>query len=170
MGALPQKKPFRFNPVEIVLFTAVFGFFLHSAFRLFNSWDGLQPAQLTKNLRAPASTRDPAAKTPLIQTVTLGCENKVQPEPVRAPKIALEGTLCGIQTGEVSTLLKTEIMNQTNRTSATTLTNAEIDKRSNAYTYTTELLPLVDGENRITIKFVYTTGRIFTQEVLLIKE
>lgn len=168
MAPSPQTRRFRVNPVEMVIFGLVCTVLVNSVYHLFYDWDGIRPVAVhqlpDRDPNDPAGDRKVSSppSTPTFANMEVNCGANAQAT-TSADRVRLTGTLCGAQTGAASgrspaSMLRTEILNQTNRAQATVFTDPGSGK------FSTDFIPLAAGVNRIELRFVYPGGRTVMEQ------
>jgi len=131
---------FKVNPVELAIFSVVSLIVVNSLYNL---------------LREGPPSREIASST--VGSVDLNCTQAPGTEQqTSAEKIRMTGALCG-HTG--AKLLKTQILNTSNRYSATVFSD-EANKK-----FSTDYIPLNTGKNILNIEFQYSDGKTFSSAV-----
>ena len=151
MGTPQNIKRFRINPVEVAIFSIVTLIFLNSVYNLFYDRQGFHPAALAPMAANPTSEgRSPASVGQSFMNLEVKCETNSEQE-TAAAKVRLTGALCGVgaTAADASKLLKTQIVNNANKFSATVFTDTTAGK------FSTDYIPLNTGKNPIRIEFVY---------------
>lgn len=169
----PQKRRFRINPVELVIFSVISLVFLNSVYNLFYDWRGFRPAKvaLLEGGALDSGYADEKKTNSSFLNLEVECTGD-QLKETAAGKLRLAGALCSAAGGDdagrqpasaAGTLIRTEITNQANNASATVFTDV------NAGKYSTDYLPLEQGENPINIRFVYHGGKVVTRQVRIVR-
>ena len=177
MDPVPTNR-YRVNPVEVAVLAIVDVVFLNSVYRLFYDWEGYRTARPTETAEgesideqvpaappaAESTGRSPAAiAPPSFVNVEIRC-GQTGVKNTTATKVRLAGPICGgIQTDQQE-LVRTEIVNHANRTSATVFTDVSAGK------FSTDYIPLETGENAIYMKFVYQGGKTVSQYVNITRQ
>jgi hypothetical protein len=176
-------KRFGINPVEIAVFSLTVLAFSYSVFNLLSfpntpsillSAQAADPkyapgtplATLASNdLRSPASVNNHP-----ILNIEVGCQASQNPQPEVQPdsqttagKVRLNGALCDIPKLDSSSVLKTQIVNNSNRYLATVFTDLNSGK------FSTDYIPLSNGRNAIHLEFVYSGGKTFSKDFVINK-
>lgn len=159
-------KRFRINPVELGVFLIVTLIFANSVYQLFFDWKGYQTKEISS--AKTDSARSPASITGTqVENIEIGCGHSIRQETL-ATKVRLNGPLCGIKPGSETTFDKVEILNQSNKTQAVVFSDVTDG------TYLTDYIPLVSGENALTIKLTYNAGKqgpkTVQQDLVIVKK
>jgi hypothetical protein len=164
MGNPRTPRRFRINPVEVAIFSVVSLIFVNSVYNLFQDRAGFQPSALAPMASNPVSEgRAPASVAQSFLNLDVKCENNGEQE-TGASKVRLTGTLCGAAPSDDSAkLLKTQIVNNANKFSATVFTDLSAGR------YSTDYIPLNTGKNPIRIEFVYQGGKFVTHDIVVSK-
>lgn len=164
MYTIRNTRRFRINPVELAVFAVITTVFFHSVYHLFHDPNPFQTSEFTpaaSNLNT--GNRALAATTQSLLNLQIQCNGDMDQQ-TSALKVRLIGTLCGIKTPvEHEKLVKTAIINHANKFAATVFSDLNSGK------YSTDYIPLSNGKNPIHIEFAYQDGRLFIQEVTIIK-
>jgi hypothetical protein len=164
MGELALAKRYRTNPVEITIFCVVLLVFCNSIYRLFNDSRTLHASVLRPMASSPISEgRSPSSVSPAFINIEIKCEG-VLDQDTSASKVRLSGPLCGsdpVTAG--SSLMKTVVMNGSNKFSATIFTDVNSGK------FSTDYIPLNSGKNTIHLEFSYRDGKIASQDITVTK-
>jgi len=161
--AAPVRR-FRINPVELAIFSVVTLIFLNSVYNLFYDRQGFHPTTLTPMVSKPTTEgRSPASVSKLFPNLEVKCEQPqgaVQSQETTAGKVRLTGPLCGaMAAADAAKLIKTQVVNNTNRFSATVFTDVSAGK------FSTDYIPLNTGKNVIHVEFTYQGGRTVAQDL-----
>lgn len=167
MGQQRERRRFRINPVELIIFGAVTLIFANSVYQLIFDWEEIRGtvstlASLDKNLNG----RSLASSNPLFATIEVKCnaptkKKSASPEELTettdAVKARILGPFCAPAGVGKNTFSKVEVLNKTSNSSATVISNA------NEGHFSTDFIPLNAGKNQILIKWLYQGGREFSQ-------
>lgn len=165
-----EVRRYRINPVEMIILATIGGVFLNSIYHLFYDPNGFQPAALKTMAANPVSEgRSPASVSGAFQNAEINCSNN--PElATSATKIRISGPLCNgtetaavTGTAEADPLIRTVVMNETNKFSATVFTDATLGK------FSTDYIPLSPGKNQVKVEFAYKSGKTVTQDLAFSK-
>lgn len=164
MGTPQQLRRYKVNPVEVAIFSIVTLIFLNSVYNLFYDRQGFHPAALAPMAATPVSEgRSPASVNPAFANLEVKCGINSEQD-TQAAKVRLTGTLCGAAAGtDGSKLIKTQIVNNANRFSATVFTDLSAGK------FSTDYIPLNTGKNPIHLEFVFQGGKQVSHDVTVIK-
>ncbi|MCC7441655.1 MAG: hypothetical protein IT285_08480 [Bdellovibrionales bacterium] len=169
MSPSSEKTRFRLNPVELMIFGAMAVVLANSVYHLFYDWGGVRPVAVgqlpERDPNDPAGDRRVASlpSAPSVVSLNVSCGSQAQ-IPTSAERVRLSGGLCGLPTGSGSEgLIKTEIVNQTNRTAATVFTDVTAGK------FSTDFIPLNPGLNRLELKFVHQGGKTVVERVQIMR-
>lgn len=160
------------NPVELFIFCIVALLFLNSVYRLFFGWESLDAAPKALN-EAPKSTPATEAVSPQAATspLEITCNTPLHLETPHA-KIRIVGPLCENEDAAPKTTRKlaqakasdAEITNHTNQFKASVFTYTEANK------FSTDYIPLANGNNEIRITYKLTTGANYQQRVVVLRK
>lgn len=165
MEQTPSLKRFKTNPVELVIFLAITGVFMHSVYQLFYESPNFRATALAPMHANPLSEgRSPAStSSQSFMNLDVRCENNAERD-TSASKVRLNGALCGADASEDSSkLTKTSVVNTANKFNATVFTDTTANK------FSTDYIPLNPGRNAIHIEFAYRSGKIVSQDVVIQK-
>jgi hypothetical protein len=164
--ASPQQhaRRYRVNPVEVAIFSIVTLIFLNSVYNLFYDRQGFNPTALAPMSANPVSEgRAPASVNQAFANLEVKCGSNGEQE-TTAAKVRLTGTLCGVNAGtEGSKLVKTQIVNNANRFTATVFTDLSVGK------FSTDYIPLNTGKNPIHVEFTFQGGKQLANDVIVNK-
>jgi hypothetical protein len=164
-----EVRRYKINPVEMIILATISGVFLNSIYHLFYDPNGFQPAALKNMAANPVSEgRSPASiSSGAFQSTEINCSGNAELT-TSASKIRLLGPICGgTEAGNatVSTdpLVRTVVMNETNKFSATVFTDGNLGK------FSTDYIPLNPGKNQLKVEFAYKSGKTVTQDLAFSK-
>ncbi len=162
MAPSRNSRSYKINPVEVAIFSIVTLIFFNSIYNLFYDHKGIGPTALAPFTgSATGESRAPAAASQSFQNIEIRCAATADQE-VNAAKVRLAGPLCDPKhvaeaKSESSKLLKTQVLNMTNKFSATVFTDLSSDR------FSTDYIPLNPGKNTIQLEFTFEGGKTFTQ-------
>lgn len=174
MGTTQRKfRHFKVNPVELAIFAAVTLIFCNSVYNLFYDRPAGSLVPMLTKAKAPGSTglsgRFPAsierrktevAPVAIFARKELGCEAQ-QSYGTTAKEIQLSGLLCGSKSFEdAQNLVKTEIVNLNHKGYSVT-----VFPDTKNLKFTTDYIPLVEGQNSIRVDFVYKNGKTISNHL-----
>ncbi len=164
MKGSAKNRRFRINPVEVVIFSAVFLILCNSVYSLFNERNGFQPAMLSPMAANPVSeTRAPASTSQSFLNVDFNCQTQKEMT-TSAPRIRLTGPLCGSSDSTGTQLIKTVIHNDANKFTATVFTDV------NSGRFSTDYIPLNSEKNPIRVEFLYKGGKTVTNDFVVTRQ
>lgn len=165
-----EVRRYRINPVEMIILAAISGVFLNSIYHLFYDPSGFHPAALQNMAANPVSEgRSPASVSGAFQSAEMNCTDNPE-RATSASKIRLLGPLCSGNAAEPANvnaasdpLIRTVVMNETNKFSATVFTDSVMGK------FSTDYIPLSPGKNQVKVEFAYKSGKTVTQDLAFSK-
>jgi hypothetical protein len=170
-----ETRRFRINPVEMIILATISGVFLNSIYHLFYDPNGFHPAALQNMAANPVSEgRSPASVSGAFQSAEMTCTDNPE-RATSASKIRILGPICngtGPSAGAPDTanvnptsdpLIRTVVMNETNKFSATVFTDSVMSK------FSTDYIPLSPGKNQVKVEFAYKSGKTVTQDLAFSK-
>ena len=164
-AAIPtQIKRFRTNPVEIAIFSVITLIFFNSVYNLFYDQHGFHNAALTPMAANPVSEgRAPASVSQAFINVSVKCDANTDQD-TTANKVRVTGSLCDTgPSNDPSHLIKTQVINNANKFTATVFTEV------NAARFSTDYIPLNSGKNPIHLEFTYRGGKVVTHDITVVK-
>jgi hypothetical protein len=122
-----------------------------------------RPASITQETSTPPeTTREPTATD--FVNLEIPCAIKGS-QKTNANQVRLGGPICSEGAAlDPRKLIKTEIVNQANKSSATVYTDISAGK------FLTNYIPLNTGENPILIQFIYSGGKTVTNKLVVVKD
>ena len=176
MANSPQSRKLRINPLEMGIFLTIALVFAHSLYQLFFDFSQVKtqvvtvhnqpltrrPAAIAQETAAPEAAREPTATD--FVNLEIPCTIKGS-QKTSANQVRLGGPICNEGAAlDPSKLIKTEIVNQANKSTATVYTDISAGK------FLTNYIPLNTGENPILIQFVYAGGKTVTNKLVVVKD
>ncbi len=167
-----RSKHFRFNPVELAIFTGISLVLTHQLYSLF--YDGYGSSTASRLAQLPTVAWDKGADAsgqavaPLFLSYELKCDQTVE-ERTTAGKFRLAGAICGkAEAGDrkpasATGLVDVQVMNLANKFTATVFTDGVAAK------FSTDYVPLNLGKNPIRIEFRYSNGDTVTKNFMVEK-
>jgi hypothetical protein len=165
MSAQGKMNKFSINPVETVVFAAVTLIFLHSVYNLFYAHDGFEGTALAPMAANPISEGRNLASLPekFANIKDFKC-TEGQERKTSAVKAVIAGELCGSVTGKEK-LLSTKVLNHSNHDLVSTFFAFPAERR-----FRTDYIPLNPGKNEIHIELVYEGGKVYSEDLTIIRE
>lgn len=159
-------KRFRANPVELAIFSVISLIFFNSVYNLFYDQQGFHPAALTPMSANPISEgRSPASTSQAFVNVDVRCDGNPDKD-TTATKVRLTGALCAdgrVPASDTTSLVKTQVINNANKFTATVFTDVNSGK------FSTDYIPLNLGKNPIHLEFSYRSGKVVSQDINVVK-
>lgn len=166
-SSTPVTRKFRTNPVELLIFAIIAVSFTYSVYDLIYADRGsittaftAQPGETVAKVEESRSLA--SADHPLLN-LALNCDKNVDQQ-TSATKVRISGILCEIKSAEdLTKLVKTSVINNANRYTATVFTDV------NAGKFSTDYIPLNTGKNTIHVEFAYAGGKVISQDIVVNK-
>jgi hypothetical protein len=156
MSKFSAVKRFRTNPVEYGIFATVTLLFAHSIYSFFYHDEVRFTALAPVTSKPYSETRSLASISPATLNLEMSCDKPTGTE-TTAPRLRLTGPLCG---GTPQVPMKAAaITNTTNHYTATVFNDADTAK------FSTEYIPLTNGDNVIRVDFIGQDGKSQTRTV-----
>lgn len=157
----------RFKAIELGIFAIVSVIFLNSVYHLFtdgrfltNSARKPMVAATDDGIKGPSpasvSHEKPAAPQPVLIAYKTQC-NAQESFETRAAKVQISGAFCGLAGAAEAADFKIE--NNTSRFSATVLKDLQ------AKSFSTDVIPLEPGANKLVMQFTYKNSKPFLVEL-----
>lgn len=159
MATEQETKRYRHNPLEVLIFTAITGFFIHSVYTLFQEKSHIATSfEVAETETTGGVTRSPASSQ--VSEIELDCVAGVEYQ-VSSERVKLRGMLCppesmsltGGREPSSETPARIKVVNQANEALGTVFMDSGHKK------FTTDYLPLIAGENHLLVTYYYRGNR-----------